>query len=252
MTAMTGRLARKTSPLVVALLVFSTAGAQTESEWRLLFDGRSLEGWTVRSLEADRAQTFWTVENGAIQVNSIGRPDHDYVWLMTNDEYRDFELKLSFQAFRESAGNSGIQVRSRYDDSADAPRGGWLDGPQVDVHPPLPWRIGMIYDETRTERRWISPSLPDWNVDESYGPDEWRFEFADEGDGWNDLLIRCAGTRMTVTLNGLVMNTFDGRGVLDDEAHARLGVGLRGHIALQLHSGDELLMRFRDIRIREL
>jgi hypothetical protein len=31
----------------------------------------------------------------------------------------------------------------------------WLGGPQVDIHPvpPMTWRTGFIYDETREEKR---------------------------------------------------------------------------------------------------
>ena len=45
---------------------------------------------------------------------------------------------------------------------------------------------------------------------------------------------------------------YDGAGVLDNEAHRRLGVGLRGQIALQLHVRDELKIRYRAIRVRAL
>ena len=48
------------------------------------------------------------------------------------------------------------------------------------------------------------------------------------------------------------MADFDGRGVLDDAAHRKHNVGMKGHIALQLHSRDELLIEFKDIRIRAL
>ncbi len=163
-----------------------------------------------------------------------------------------FELRLTFQAYRDAPGNSGIQIRSRYDAGPDAPRGGWLDGPQIDVHPPRPWRIGLIYDETREERRWISPSLKDWNIDESYAPKQWRFKYADEEDGWNTLQIIAQGTRIQTILNGLVMTDFEGAGVLDNEAHHAHDVGLTGHIALQLHDGDEIHIRFKDIQLRDL
>jgi hypothetical protein len=45
---------------------------------------------------------------------------------------------------------------------------------------------------------------------------------------------------------------FDGTGILDDAAHRRHRVGLSGHLALQLHSGDDLRIRFKDLRIRTL
>ncbi len=243
-------------PFVTLTLLFSCRGGDThaayEGEWTSLFNGKDLTGWVVKSLPEDRAKTFWTVEDGAIVCNSMGRREQDYVWLMTEKEFGDFELRLSFQAYRDSPGNSGVQIRSRYDEGPEAPRGGWLDGPQIDVHPPAPWRIGLIYDETREERRWISPSLEDWNIDDSYAPDEWRFVFADEEDGWNQLRIIARGTRIETFLNGLQMTDYDGAGVLDNEAHRTRRVGLSGHIALQLHADDELRMRFKDLRIREL
>ena len=53
-------------------------------------------------------------------------------------------------------------------------------------------------------------------------------------------------------MNGKPVARFDGTGILDDEAHKLRRVGLRGHIALQLHSGDDLRIRFGKLRIREL
>ncbi len=243
-------------PILLLIIVYAASGCGTprssQGEWVSLFNGKDLDGWVVKALPEDHGKTFWTVEEGAIVCHSIGRNDHDYVWLMTEKEYGDFELRLMFQAYRDAPGNSGIQIRSRYDAGPDAPRGGWLDGPQIDVHPPIPWRIGLIYDETREERRWISPSLEDWNIDESYAPKQWRFKYADEEDGWNTLQIIAQGTRIQTILNGLVMTDFEGAGVLDNEAHHAHDVGLTGHIALQLHDGDEIHIRFKDIELRDL
>lgn len=224
----------------------------SEGEWVSLFNGKNLDGWTVKCLPQDRDNSFWQVIDGTILCDSVGHKDHDYIWLMTDAEYGDFELRLKIQAYRDSTGNSGVQVRSRYDSSPDAPRGGWLDGPQVDVHPPGSWRTGLIYDETREERRWLSPSLKDWNIKESQGPAEWKFEYTDGQDVWNDLHILCQGTRIKTTLNGLVMTDFDGSGILNDEAHRAHNVGMSGHIALQLHANSQLRIRFKDIMLRKL
>jgi len=238
--------------LVVIICSSCTPGAPLDGDWTLLFNGSDLDGWQIKCVQEDRGKAYWTVDEGTILLNSIGRGDHDYVWLVTEKTYDDFELRLKFQAYRDSPGNSGVQVRSRYDDGPDAPGGGWLDGPQIDIHAPVPWRTGLIYDETREERRWISPSLEDWNIEDSYAPAEWRFYFEDEGMGWNDLHIRCEGTRITTTLNGLVMTDYDGAGVLDNDAHRLHHVGLDGFIALQLHARDEVKMRFKDLEIRLL
>jgi hypothetical protein len=227
-------------------LTLAVAGVEA-GEWESLFDGRTLTGWHVEARARDRGRSFWTVRDGAITADSLGRADHDYVWLVSDREFSDFELVLRVRGFRESPGNSGIQFRSRYDESA-----GWLDGPQVDVHPPAPWRTGLIYDETREAKRWIHPSLEDWRIEPSQGPEEWTWLDSDEGDGWNEVRIVARGTRVETVVNGITIAEFDGAGVLDDAAHRKRGVGLAGHFALQLHREDELLIQFKDIRVRTL
>ncbi len=64
--------------------------------------------------------------------------------------------------------------------------------------------------------------------------------------------ISASGTRIKSVLNGVTVVDYDGAGVLDDELHQKLNVGLRGMIGLQIHSGHELKLRFKDIRIKPL
>ncbi|XAM00989.1 DUF1080 domain-containing protein [Phycisphaeraceae bacterium D3-23] len=229
-----------------------------ESEWTALFDGESLDGWAVRCLPGDVDKVFWSVEDGELVANSMERGDHGYIWLIHEQELTDFELRLKFKADRDSPGNSGIQIRSRWDPDDGE---GWLNGPQIDLHPPAPFRTGFIYDETRGHQRWIHPSLPDWNIrraqafppDGAY-PEGWRFAYDgdDTFDVWNTLVIRCVGTQITTTLNGLTISDYDGEGVLDDEHHEAADCGMAGQIALQLHANDELHLRFKDIEVREI
>lgn len=225
---------------VLALMFTFAAQAQ---QWQSLFDGKSLAGWSVEAKAADRAKAFWSVADGAIQADSIGRPDHDYVWLIHEREFADFELQLKVRDFKESPGNSGVQIRSRWDAPAE-----WLHGPQVDIHPPTPWRTGLIYDETRETRRWIYPSLPDWNITPEQGPKQWKWN----AGAWNDIAVTARGGRITTKVNGVVITDQDLSAILNDAAHQRHNAGMKGHIALQLHTRDELKIQFKDIRIREL
>lgn len=226
------------------------------SQWHSLFNGKNMEGWQVKSVKEDQDYHFWRVENGAIVINSLGIPKHDYSWLVTDNEYADFELKLKFQSYRESPGNSGVQIRSRYDDEGTVNGSeaiGWLDGPQIDIHPSGAWRTGFIYDETRGHQRWIYPDLPDWQMDSAtYAPTVFQHYFADETPQWNDLLIICKGNHITTVVNQVIISDFDGSGVLDDESHQKYGIDQKGHIALQLHKGDELKIAFKDIYIKTL
>lgn len=241
--------------LVPCLLLFLALSLRadppaTDDSWVSLFDGHTLTGWSVKSVPADRDQVWWRVVDGAIEANSLERGQHDYVWLYSDREYGDFVLQLKFQAFRDSPGNSGVQIRSRYDEADGA---GWLNGPQIDIHPPGPWRTGMVWDETRGNQRWLYPAVPkgEW-VNPSMAAAGLTMRFADEEPAWNRLEITAHGTRFKAVLNGVTVMAYDGAGVLDDAVHTAKGVGMKGHIALQIHTGDRLRIRFKDIRIREL
>jgi hypothetical protein len=185
----------------------------------------------------------------------MGDKDHNYVWLATDREFGDFHLRLKFQVFRESGGNSGVQFRSRYDDSDSATYGGWLNGPQVDIHGPDPYRTGLVYDETEGVRRWIHPSLPDWEINPEQAPHsalETRLVyFEDDPEAWNEMEITCEGMMVETRVNGNQVSVFNGDGILNDETHQMRNSGNSGCIAFQLHVGDELKIRFKDIYIKD-
>ena len=222
--------------------------SETASPAQALFNGRDLTGWTVKCKPADRDEGFWRVEDGAIVADSLGHEGHDYVWLVSDREYSDFVLHLRFQAYQQSPGNSGIQIRSRYDDEA-----GWLDGPQIDINPPGPWRTGMIWDETRGSARWLYPDIPQgqW-VNKTMADPDLVFYYADDDPAWNTLKIKAVGSQITAWLNGIIVTDLDGAGVLDDPLHEQHRVGRRGHIALQIHKNDQLRIRFKDLTIEDL
>lgn len=237
---------------LAALVTVTGCTSQTFSAkgegWKSLFNGKDLSGWIVKCKSGDKDKEFWRVEGKTILADSIGTKKHDYVWLVTKQEYSDFILRLRFQAYRKSPGNSGVQIRSRYDDEA-----GWLDGPQIDINPPGSWRTGMIWDETRGVKHWLYPKVPKgkW-VDKSMANPELVFYYSGDWPGWNDLEITAVGTRLSASLNGVKVMEYDGQGVLNDDIHKGRNVGLNGHIALQIHTNDELKIRFKDIYIKEL
>lgn len=220
-----------------------------------LFDGQSLHGWKVFCITEDKGKEFWSVDNGTIQCDSRGKPNHHYNWLIYQKEFGDFELKLKVQCFRAKKGNSGIQIRSRWNPDTGK---GWLNGPQVDIHPPAPYRTGFIYDETMGVRHWISPVRPSHKLTEQQAfpkgkPKGWKFRYATAGqDIWNTMTIRAVGTRITTYLNGTLITDYMGSGVLDDKIHSEANVGMKGFIALQLHLRDQLLIRFKDISVLPL
>lgn len=229
----------------------------SEHNWIKLFNGNDLSGWSVQCADRDKGKGYWTVDEGTILCDTRGNRDHGYMWLQSDGEYENFELRLKFQASREHQGNSGVQVRSRWDPEAviksEGKHPGWLDGPQVDIDPNNPWRNGLIYDETREIRRWIHPSLPDSKIEASeHAPPRVIHYFEDEETGWNDMTIVCDGMKIRTMVNNVPVSDFDGTGVLNSKYHKKHNVGRRGHIALQLHKNSNNKIRFKDIEIREL
>lgn len=239
--------------LVLTGICFSGCSSQ---EWDALFNGENLEGWTVYCTPDDKDKEYWRAHDGYIEANSMGDGDHNYIWLATEREFSDFHLKLKFQVFKESTGNSGVQFRSSFDDSDTASNGGWLNGPQSDIHGPNPMRAGLIYDETEKVRRWIYPSLPDWNINAEQAPAAAHktalFYHEDDPDTWNEMEIICEGMHVITVVNGNKVTDFNADGILNDELHKVRNSGESGFFALQLHQNDELKIRYKDIYIKEL
>jgi type 1 glutamine amidotransferase len=68
--------------------------------FRLLFDGRTLDGWRQYLTEVNE-QHGWSVRDGAIVCAKTGGPD-----LVTAAEFGDFDFRFSFRI--ASGGNSGV------------------------------------------------------------------------------------------------------------------------------------------------
>jgi hypothetical protein len=157
----------------------------------------------------------WYVDKGELVCES--GPDKQYGYLATEKPYKDFELTLEFK--QESNGNSGVFFRSSIE-------GTKISGWQVEVAPPN-HDTGGIY--------------------ESYGR-EWLVQIPEEKEKylkmgeWNELKIRAKGDQVTTWLNGNQMVD------LKDE---KIGAA-NGSIALQIHDGGGIKVRWRKLMIEEL
>lgn len=217
-----------------------------QQDFASIFNGQTLDGWKVYGRSSDIAKNYWKVEDGNITCNTMGDKDHDAVWLFFEEELKDFELKLKFRAYRDSPGNSGLQVRSRYYEGGD------IDGPQFDIHPPGPFRTGLLYDESDGYNRWIYPSMPSSKLTAEEANNKSTFYYSDDDPSWNELHIICIGTEIKSVLNGTVVTDFDGKGILDDEIHLKQNVGMSGKIALQVHGKNEIRIDFKDIELKQI
>ncbi len=222
----------------MAMLANGTVSAADQG-WVSLFNGKNLDGWTINHLPRDKelAPKAWKVDSGTILANTLGRKEHFYILLATQKEYGDFVLRLKFQVERGITGNSGVQIRSRYDAAS-----GWMEGPQIDINPPEPTTTGKLWNEGPGPHRWLS----------NEPIKGFKFFYADQGEGWNELEITVKGMSIKSVLNGVTVVDYDGSGVLDDELHKERGVGTKGVIGLQVHMNDEIKLRFKEIWIKEL
>ncbi len=157
----------------------------------------------------------WYVENGELVCEN--GPDKEYGYLSTDQKYDDFVLDLDFK--QEADGNSGVFIRSSIE-------GVKIQGWQVEVAPPNLF-TGGIYESYG--RGWLIKPSPE-------------LEKVLKPESWNHLRIRAVGGEVTTWLNGKQMVH------INDE---KIGAG-KGFIALQIHSGGDIKVRWKNIRVKEL
>jgi len=133
--------------------------------WRLLFDGRTTEGW--RRYGGDDVPETWTVENGelALQASSGNMDGGD---IITTEEFTDFELAFDFKV--GPVGNSGVFYRVREHEGKGlwqvAPEYQVLDDPAypaTDDWSPPTHRTAENYDLHAAEQRSVLPT-GEWNT----------------------------------------------------------------------------------------
>ena len=157
----------------------------------------------------------WYVEKGELICES--GPDKQYGYLSTNKAYKNFELTLKFK--QEANGNSGVFIRSSIE-------GTKISGWQVEVAP-AGMHTGGIYESYG--RGWLIQPKPE--------DEQWL-----KMGKWNTMKILVKGDEVTSTLNGHQIVS------LKDE---KIGKG-EGFIALQIHDGGGIKVRWKKIRIKVL
>ena len=159
----------------------------------------------------------WTVIDGAIYGEGISK---EYGYLATNKKYTDFHISLRYKC--EASGNSGVYFHTAFEPGTATV----TKGRQIEIDRGIGNHTGGVYGDGKG---WIV-----WPAAE--------FESVLRPNDWNDMLIKVESNRYIVYLNGIQMIDYT---YPSPEA-------TEGVIALQLHSGGEGRMRFKDIWIRDL
>ena len=158
----------------------------------------------------------WYTQNGELVCES--GLDKQYGYLSTDKNYKNFILTLDFK--QEANGNSGVFFRSQI------PEGVKISGWQAEVAP-AGQHTGGIYESYG--RGWlIQPKAED---------EQWL-----KTGEWNTLKIKVMGDETTTWLNGHQMV------FIKDQ---KIGQG-EGFIALQIHDGGGIKVRWKNIKIKTL
>jgi hypothetical protein len=191
--------------------IAQAAGASPGMQFSPLFDGESLNGWTIEN------NGRFSVREGVLLV------DQGTGWLRSDREFGDFKLVMEFR-FLEEGANSGVFVRTAASSHED--ENGWPDnGYQIQCMDTLEgdYPLGAL--------------IPYGAEVESFQSDPAALRRAYRPAGnWHRYEIVCSGGSMTVKLNGALVTT-----VIGMEKRA-------GHVGIQ---GENGLLEFRRIDIHE-
>jgi len=173
------------------------------------------DGKTLKGWDGD--PKLWSVQNGEILGSTEGNKIAKNSFLIYRDQnFSDFVLRAQVKLRNH---NSGVQFRS------EALPEWVVRGLQADMAEGNWW--GSIYDEKGTRGVMVNG----WKG---------KAETVVKAGDWNDIEIYCKGDEIRITLNGLVT------------AELRDSAKLEGVLALQIHAGPPMEVRFRNIRIKTL
>lgn len=161
---------------------------------------------------------LWTSRDGMIVGESPGLKHNDF--LATEAVFDDFILKFTFKMTGDDSANSGVQFRS-----VRVP-GHEMSGYQADIGQGF-W--GCLYDESR-RNRVLAQASPQAS------------KSVRQGD-WNNYVVRAMGENITLTLNGV-------NSVQYKEQES--SIARDGKIAVQIHAGKPMTVRFKDLMIQSL
>jgi hypothetical protein len=233
-----------TACLIVSAIIVSSytyiAGQDntlTSSEkrtgWKLLFDGKSLNGWRPYQ---NQVTNSWTVDNGIMYCKgSVTDKSDKRADMITTKEYENFDLSIDWKI--SAQGNSGIL----YMVTEEFPRS-YLSGPEY-----------QIIDDINFPQK-----LEDWQkTGANYAMDPAPTAAPNPAGQWNT-------TRIVVN-KGHVQHWLNGKKLLDfemwtDEWKKKkatgkwkdapgYGMSKKGHIGLQDHGSEAW---FKNLKIKEL
>lgn len=212
---------------ILPLLILSISTLACRAEWKSLFNGTDLTGWSGDP-------RLWRVADGVIigETNDSDKKTAANTFLILQGmEPGDFILEYKA---RVTGNNSGVQYRSRIIDAAKWSVGGY----QMDLHP-KPAYLGMLYEE-RGRGIACQSGQKVKLADKPEITGKLEIPATDLAE-WNTFRIVARGNILQHFVNGRLAAEIE-----DVHPEKR---STKGVIALQLHAGPAMKTEFKDLRI---
>jgi len=246
------------------LLANAALAADAPANWKPLFNGKTLKGWSVHyasktDANAPAPATLFAVEDGAIHAyptQAAGSPQPN-AYIETDASYKDYVISLEyrwgekkFAPRMDLVRDAGLIYHVQRERTADWPAGSEAQIQEGDVGDS--WAVSSQLSTFVNPKTGKYAAPEDGGVPVTVGH-EGKFERTrhnrvNEYPGWNTLEVIVRGDRATHVVNGVInMRVYDIKGW--DAATSSWVKVDQGKIALQAESAE---IFYRNIRIRPL
>ena len=186
--------------ILTITIILATAPVTRAAEFKPIFDGKTLKGWTPAP------GGKWEVKNGAI-VGTSPKSERRHGILLTDKQYSDFVVKAKF---RVHSGDSGFYFRAERVKSAVS-----VNGFQVEVD--TSQETGGLYETGG--RAWVHHPTAEVIKKRRYKKGE-----------WTDLELSAIGGHIVVKINGVISTELK-----NDKGRAKGHIGLQLHGGQVMH-----------------
>ena len=186
--------------ITTILLLAAPLASAKDKEFKPLFDGKTLKGWTPAP------GGKWEVKDGAI-VGTSPKSERRHGILLTDKQYNDFVVKAKF---RVHSGDSGFYFRAARVKSAVS-----VHGFQVEVD--TSQETGGLYETGG--RAWVHRPTAEVIKKRGY-----------ERGEWTDLELSAIGRNIIVKINGVVSTELK-----NDKGRLKGYIGLQLHGGQVMH-----------------
>ena len=256
--------AARAAGLACAWIFFGTAALAADADWKPLFNGKNLNGWSTHyasktPADAPAPSTIFKVEEGAIHVypTQPAGSEQPNAYLETDADYKDYVLSLEYRWGEKKFAprlnlvrDAGLLYHVHRTRPADWPASAEAQIQEGDV--------GDSWAVSARLSSFVDPKTGRYTLPENGGVpvtvgndgkfERTRHNRVNEYPGWNTLEVIVRGDRATHVVNGVTnMRVYDIRG-WDAATNSWVKVD-HGKIVLQAESAE---IFYRNIRIRPL